>query len=282
MIRRILLSAAAIFLFTQMPLVQPANAGESEAPKAEPEKAEAPKAEPEEAKAPKAESKKAKAPKAPAIDQAKVLKLIEQLDANDMKVRDKASASLKSIGPAAGDLVTKAMKKKDASVELKHRCDDILTTYRLTVLPQLLKQASLKGSAKLGNFTRHKKKAVYMGADSMRGTYTFSPYYMLLKELAFMKEVLPSRSAVATLKSKDITWTLLLPFGEWPEKAKKPGKTYIEARIKKLIEIGQRHERTRGRLYIKKLREAGVDIEMPTPWKSKTDEDKKDRVRGRS
>ncbi len=282
MMRRILLSAAAIFLFTQVPFVQPANAGESEAPKTEPKKAEAPKAESEKAKTPKAGSKKAKAPKAPAIDRTKVLKLIEQLDANDMKVRDKASASLKDIGPAAADLVTQAMKKKDASVELKHRCDDILTTYRLTMLPQLLKKASLNGSAKVGNFTRNKKKAVYMGADSMRGTYTYSPYYMLLKELAFMKEVLPSHSAVATLKSKDITWTLSLPFGEWPEKAKTPGKAYMETRIKKLIKTGQRHERTRGRVYIKKLREAGVEIDMPAAWKSKTDEDKKDRVRGQS
>lgn len=274
MIRRILLSAAAIFLFTQVPFAQPANAGEPETPKAESE----------EAKTPKAGGKKVEAPKTktPAIDRAKVLELIEQLDANDMKVRDKASASLKDIGPAAGDLVTRAMKKKDASVELKHRCDDILTTYRLAMLPQLLKKASLKGSAKLGNFTRNKKKAVYMGADSMRGTYTFSPYYMLLKELAFMEEILPSSSAVATLKSKDMTWTLLLPFGEWPEKAKKPRKAYIEARTKKIVETGQKHERTLGRLYIKKLRAAGVDIEMPTPWKTKADEDKKERVGGRS
>ncbi len=233
---------------------------------------------PQDAESPEAAGKE----KAPQIDPDVVKGLIEQLSSDDFKLREKATAQLKKIGPAAAELVTQAMNRKDASKELRYRCEQILRAYRIAKLPDLLAKASLAGKSKLDAFTRHKKKEVYIGAHSMRGVYSFSPYYMLLKELAVAEGVVPARSAKATLKSNSVSWTLPVPFKNWPEDAEKPDAAYIKARTDKLIQTGQRHERSRGRQYIQLLGEKGIEIPVPKAWKDKAKDDKKSTVRGRS
>ncbi|MFP4105598.1 MAG: hypothetical protein ACLFVU_05830 [Phycisphaerae bacterium] len=216
------------------------------------------------------------------MDPAEVKALIKKLSDEDYKIREEATAELKRVGPEAGDLVRKAAKDKEASAELKARCQEILLFYRVSQLPKLLAEASLEGNGKLSKFTRHEKKEVYVGAHSMRGTYSFSSYYMLLKELAVLSEVVPSAMATATRKSKQINWTLPVPLKVWDKDADKPDKKFLETRRKKLIETGQRHERTSGRNYILQLRSRGFDIPMPEEWKKKTRDDGKSRVEGRS
>jgi hypothetical protein len=219
---------------------------------------------------------------APEIDPAKVKGLIAQLSSDDFKVREKASEQLKQIGPAAEELITRAMRRQGASKELKHRCEQILRAYRIAKLPALLAKASLEGKAQLDKFTRHDKKKVYVGAHSMRGVYRFSPYYMLLKELAVAEGLVPDRSARATLRSSNVSWTLPVPYKNWPADAEKPEAAFIKARTGKLIQTGQRHERTRGRLYLQGLAEKGIQLPVPAAWKDKAKDDQKSKVRGRS
>ncbi|MFP4354737.1 MAG: hypothetical protein ACLFUJ_06390 [Phycisphaerae bacterium] len=218
----------------------------------------------------------------PQIDADAVRGLIKQLSDDDHVVRDQATEQLKKIGPGATDLVTEAMKDKDASKEVAFRCKQILEVYRLAAMPETLAKASLKGTGKLDNFTRHDKKEVYVGAHSMRGTYRYSPFYMLLKELAVIKGIVPQNMAQATLKTRDISWTLPVPLKNWPEGQAKPDQSFIDKRVATLIETGQRHERTRGRIYLQRLNQMGMDLPVPEAWKEKSKDDQKDRVRGRS